>query len=216
MNQVVKDKMKREIMVVANKHIFWKNEKESKFYDNSEIDFEKKILKHYEYMVRGEAEVNFDYKQPIWYWIVINQDNKIFVYKRWGADSNAWDHRLHSKIAIWVGGHIEKEDEDLENPLSDSLIREIEEELNIKPEDIISSEAIWYINNESDEVSKVHIWIAYIVKVSNSNFELLDWELDNWEFVTLSTLEGMFNSGNYDVEPWSQIVFDSVKNYLNK
>lgn len=216
MNQIVKEKMKREIMVVANKHIFWKIERENKFYENSEVNFEKNILKHYEYMVRGEAEVNFDYKQPIWYWIVINQDNKIFVYKRWWADSNAWDQRLHSKIAIWVGWHIEKEDEDLENPLSDSLIREIEEELNIKPKDIISSEAIWYINNETDEVSKVHIWIAYIVKVSNSNFELLDWELDNWEFVTLSTLEWMFDSGNYDVEPWSKIVFDSVKKFLNK
>ena len=216
MNQIVKDKMQRKIMVVANKSIFWKKEKESRFYSNNEVDFEKNILKHYEYMVRKEAEVNFDYKQPIWYGIVLNEDNKIFVYKRWWADSNAWDQRLHSKIAIWVWGHIEKEDEDLENPISDWLIREIEEELNIKPENIINSEAIWYINNEEDEVSKVHIWIAYIVKVSNSNFELLDWELDNWEFVTFSTLEWMFNSGNYDVEAWSKIVFEPLKEYLNK
>jgi 8-oxo-dGTP pyrophosphatase MutT (NUDIX family) len=34
------------------------------------------------------------------------------------------------------------EDEDLENPISDSLVREIEEELNIKPDDIKSIKSI--------------------------------------------------------------------------
>jgi len=33
-------------------------------------------------MVRSEAEVNFDYKQPIGYAVVINENKDIFVYKR--------------------------------------------------------------------------------------------------------------------------------------
>lgn len=214
MNQIVKDKMQREIMVVANEALFLNYERESKFYSNDEVDFEQKILNNYEYMVRWEAEVNFDYKQPIGYWVLINEDKKIFVYKRWWSGSNAWEWRLHNKIAIWVWGHIEREDEDLENPISDSLIREIEEELNIKPEDIKSSKAIWYINNEEDEVSQVHIWAAYLVEVHNSNFELLDGELDNWEFVSIDTLEAMFNSWNYDVEAWSQILLEPLKRML--
>jgi len=65
MNEIVKDKMKREIMVVANKFLFEGTKRESKFYNNSEVNFEKKILKNFEYMVREKAEVNFDYKQPI-------------------------------------------------------------------------------------------------------------------------------------------------------
>lgn len=216
MNQIVKDKMQREIMVVKNKFIFWESEKESKFYDSLSFDFEKHILENYEYMIRWLAEVNFEYKQPIWYWIVINDIDEVFVYKRWWAWSNAWESRLHNKIAIWVWWHIEKEDKDLTNPISDSLVREIEEELNIKPEDVKSVEAIWYINNETDEVSKVHIWIAYIVRVHNSNIELLDWELDNWEFVSIHELESMIASWEYDVEAWSKIVFDAVKKYLVK
>jgi predicted NUDIX family phosphoesterase len=82
MNQIVKDKMKREIMVVANKFLFQNIEKESKFYSNDEVNFEKIILENYEYMVRGEAEINFDYKQPIGYATVINEKKEIFVYKR--------------------------------------------------------------------------------------------------------------------------------------
>ena len=216
MNQVVKDKMKREIMVVSNKAIFGDMNKETKFYLNSEVNFEKNILENYEYMIRWEAEVNFDYKQPIWYWIVLNDENEIFVYKRWWAGSNAWDKRLNDKIAFWVWGHIEREDEDLTNPISDSLVREIEEELNIKEKDVKSVEAIWYINDETSEVSKVHIWAAYIVRVHNSNFELLDGELDNGEFVNLTKLEDMIGSWDYDVEGWSQIVFAPLKEYLSK
>ncbi|MBT3729275.1 hypothetical protein HOF65_06275 [bacterium] len=52
MNQVVKDKMKREIMVVSNKAIFGDMNKETKFYLNSEVNFEKNILENYEYMIR--------------------------------------------------------------------------------------------------------------------------------------------------------------------
>jgi len=214
MNQIVKDKMKREIMVVANKFLFDDIKKESKFYDNNEINFEEKILNNYKYMVRWEAEVNFDYKQPIGYAVVINEKKEIFVYKRGGSNSNAGDSRLHNKIAFWVWGHIEKEDEDLKNPISDSLVREIEEELNIKPENIKNVNAIWYINNESDEVSKVHIWIAYLVEVINDNFELLDGELDNWEFIALDKLEKMVNSKEYNTETWSEILFEPIKKIL--
>lgn len=214
MNQIVKNKMKREIMVVSNKYLFdWKT-KESKFYNTSEINFEERILKNYEYMVRWEAEVNFDYKQPIWYAVVMNEKKDIFVYKRWWSDSNAWDSRLHNKIAFWVWWHIEREDEDLENPISDSLIREIEEELNIKPENIKTSRVIWYINNESDEVSQVHIWVAYLVEVINDNFDLLDGELDNGEFIALEKLEKMVYSSDFDTEAWSKILFEPLKNIL--
>ena len=214
MNQIVKDKMQREIMVCANKFLFENIDRESKFYSQDEADFENILLNNYEYMVREKAEKNFDYKQPIGYAVVINEDKDIFVYKRWWADSNAGDSRLHNKIAFGVGGHIEREDEDLENPLNDSMVREIEEELNIPEKNIKSVKAIGYINNETDEVSQVHIWVAYLVQVSNDNFELLDWELDNWEFVNINALEKMVYSDNYDTETWSRILFEPIKELL--
>jgi len=210
------DKMLKEIMVVKNDTLFKWIKRKTKIYTNDEINFEEKIIDIYEYMVRWKAEENFEYKQPLPYWIIINEDNKIFVYKRWWAWSNNGEARLHSKISIWVWWHIEREDENLNNILRDTLKREIKEEINIKESSIKSLNIIGYINIDDWKVQELHLWIAYIVKVSNSNFELLDWELDNWEFVTLSTLEGMFNSGNYDVEAWSKIVFESVKEYMNK
>jgi hypothetical protein len=54
-----------------------------------------------------------------------------------------------------------------------------------------------------------------LVEVLNDNFELLDWELDNWEFVSLEQLEQMINSPDYDTEAWSKILFEPIKNILN-
>jgi hypothetical protein len=36
--------------------------------------------------------------------------------------------------------------------------------------------------------------------------------LDNWEFISIEDLESMINSKNYDVEEWSQILFEPIKN----
>jgi predicted NUDIX family phosphoesterase len=63
-------------------------------------------------------------------------------------------------------------------------------------------------------MAQVHIWVAYLVEVKSSNFELLDWELDNWEFVSLEKLEEMLISWDYDIEPWSKILFEPIKKLL--
>lgn len=216
MNQIVKDKMVREIMVVANDKLFSDFPRATKYYENSEFNFEEVILENYEYMVRGEAEENTSYKQPIPYGVVVNSDNKIFVYKRWGAGSNAWESRLHSKIAFWVWGHIEREDENSKNILTDSLVREIEEEINIAHDEIQSVEAIWYLNEDDWAVSEVHFWIAYIIKVETSNVALLDGELENGEFISIEDLQDMLESPDYEVENWSKILFEPIKNILQK
>lgn len=214
MNQVVKDKMQREILVIKNSTLFSESERESKVYNSKDYYFENIIEWNSEFMVRWEAEINFDYKQPIPYAVVMNEENKIFVYKRWWSWSNAWESRLHSKIAIWVGWHIEREDENSENILRDSLIREVKEELDISPDAIKEVFPIWYINSEEDEVSKVHFWIGYIVKVMNSNFALLDGELENGEFKSYDELMQMINSGEYDVETWTQMLAPEIKKYI--
>ncbi len=211
MNQIVKDKMQREIMVVKNDKLFQNTKRKTGFYHDFEADFEKQILENYEYMVRWKAEENFDYKQPIPYAVVMDENGYVFVYKRWGENSNAWESRLHSKISIWVGGHIEKEEENSQNPIYDTLLREVEEELDVKKDNIKEIEVLWYINNDEDDVNKVHIGIAYLVHLYNSNFDLLDGEIENGEFVSIDELEKMINSGDYDVEAWSKILFNSLK-----
>jgi predicted NUDIX family phosphoesterase len=214
MNQVVRDKMKRKIMVVNVGVLFWDFLRESRFYDSGEHDFRSIVLDHYEYMIRWEAEVDYMYKQPLPYAAIIDEENRVFVYKRWWSKSNAWESRLHEKISFWIWGHVELEDENNKDLLRDSLIREVEEEINITAEQVGSVNLVWYINDDSNDVWKVHFWVFYIVRVKTSSFDLLDWELDNWKFLTIDVLEQMIHSWEYDLETWSEIAFPHLKIFL--
>lgn len=213
MNTIVKDKMQREIMVVKNSILFNNNRKDG-FLEKSN-NFEEIILENYEFMVRWEAEKNFDYKQPIPYGVVVSEDNKIFVYKRGGSGSNAWESRLHSKISLWVGGHIERSDITDNNLLLQSLLREVEEETKISHSDIKSAEPFGYINDDSNEVWMVHFWIAYIIKVSTKEIRLEDGELENGEFLSSDEIDSLVSTGDYDMENWSKILYGALKNYLS-
>ena len=214
MNQIIADKMKREVMVVKNADLFSDVERESKVYSTQDSDFETKILNNFEFMVRGEAEENTSYKQPITYAIVLNENDDIFVYTRWGKDSAAGDVRLHEKLSIWVGWHLEREDEDVENPLRDCLARELEEEINLKEENITEIFPIWYINDDRNPVWEVHIGVSYIIKTQNFNPLMEDGELESWEFVTYSTLKDMIASGDYDVETWTGLLAPEIEKHI--
>lgn len=179
MNQVVQDKMLREIMVVKNDILFKDISRVSGFIKVDGNDFEKMLLANFEYMQRGVAEVNFDYKQPIPYGVVRDRETgKIFLYKRGGSTSNAGDARLHSKISIGVGGHIEKTDAVTQNLMVDCLLREIEEEMGIKKENIKNIQLLGGINDDGNEVGKVHFGMCYIVDIEGQDFSLDDGELE--------------------------------------
>jgi predicted NUDIX family phosphoesterase len=214
MNQIVTDKMQRKIMVIKNEILFWESERKEWLLPIN-LGYEDIIVKNYEYMIRWEAEQNFNYKQPIPYWVLISNDKKIFVYKRWWSNSNAWEKRLHSKIAIWVWWHIEVDDIVDSNLLRSSLLRELEEEVNIKEEDTKEIKVLWYINYDSDEVSKVHIWVCYAILTNKVETSLTDWELEKWEFVSIQELENMVSNPEYDVEPWTKLILNDVKNYMS-
>ncbi len=214
MNQIIADKMKREIMVVANSALFTDIKRESKVYTTKESDFEWKILNNFEYMVRGIAEKNTDYKQPITYAIVLNEKNEIFVYKRGDKNSAAGEGRLHEKISIGVGGHLEREDEHVENPLRDCLARELEEEINLKEENITEIFPIWYINDDRNEVGEVHIGVSYVVKTKNFNPKMEDGELAQWDFSSYADLQAMIASGDYNVETWTELLAPEIKKYI--
>jgi len=201
-------------MVVKNSHLFSDINRESKVYNTEDSNFETKILENFEFMVRKVAEENTDYKQPITYAIVLNEQNDIFVYIRWGKDSAAGDARLHEKLSVWVGWHLEREDEEVENPLRDCLARELEEEIALREENITEIFPIWYINDDRNPVGEVHIWVSYIVKTQNFNPLMEDWELASGEFVSYEKLREMIESWNYDVETWTDLLTPEIQKYI--
>ena len=214
MNQIIQDKMKIEVMVIKNTTLFANTQRESKVYTSDEADFEKQILENYEFMVRGEAEENRDYKQPIPYSIVLNEKGEIFVYIRGGDNSAAGDKRLHDKLSIGVGWHLEREEEWLKNPITDWLVRELEEEISLKQENITDIFPIGYINDDRNDVGEVHIWVSYLVKTKKFSPVMEDGELAEGEFMSYDILTGLAKSGKYNVETWTELLLPVLKDYI--
>lgn len=214
MNQIIQDKMLKEVMVVKNDALFANTPRDSKVYTSDEADFEKQILENYEFMVRWKAEENRDYKQPIPYSIVLNEKNEIFVYIRGWADSAAGDIRLHEKLSIGVWGHLEREEEGLKNPLQDGLVRELEEEISLKEENIVDIFPVGYINDDRNDVGEVHIGVSYLVKTHDFMPVMTDGELAQGEFMNYETLLELSKSGKYNVESWTELLIPLLKEYI--
>jgi predicted NUDIX family phosphoesterase len=207
-----------EIILVANRKKLF--EDESLTFQGSTTDEELvdriiyNIDKHYKSMRRGNekdptpksknAEINFDYIQPIPY-IVIKRGNQFYATQRL---KGAGEGRLHGKLAMGAGGHmnpLEQEWYAFNKVLTVNTERELEEELDIKGEYNLKITGL--INDDSDDVNRVHIGILGFLELED------DGEVSVKETKQLAgewyTIEELRESETYTrLENWGKIVVD--------
>ncbi|RPK20024.1 hypothetical protein [Paenibacillus xylanexedens] len=205
-----------EIIVVVPRNELFKNEKlafqGTLLNDGESVSQGMEIINnmenHYGTMRRGDAEVDVDFKQPIPY-AVIRRGDKIFVYKRLAGGGET---RLHDKLSIGVGGHMndmpeeEKaliEDFSFYTLLTDNLERELSEELEIGP-GARETEIIGLINDDSQEVSKVHIGVLVVIDIEEDVTVEVN-EPEQLEGFWLSITDLMKPEVHSKLESWSQI-----------
>lgn len=199
------------IIMVMNREKLFQERHFIGYMSVSEYNYMPLILNNFEYMRRWNAEIDPNYKQPIPYCVVINPETKkIFVYKRTGAWSNWGESRLYDKYSWWVGGHVDKSDVESDDLVYDALLREIEEEINLK----LTSEPklVGFINLEHD-VQIYHIWVMYIVETTQ---ELVwnEWEIALHSFMSLEEAENLLQNPDVVVEDWSVVALQWIKEYL--
>lgn len=152
----------------------------------------------------NNAEINTDFKQPIPY-IMISRGDKIFVYERL---SQGGESRLHNKLSLGVGGHMNPEEGDFDKQLFINMNRELEEELIITT----TSSTLVYtglINDDENEVGRVHLGIlGAMVLPINATVEVR--EVDQLRGFWLS-IDDLKKPEIYDrLESWSQIAVDTL------
>lgn len=205
----MKDKL---VMVVKRSLLFGKDIFEG-YRAKNEIDYESRILKDYYYLQRSIAEDDFNCKQPISYALLVNpEEKKVFAYQRAKKDYAYAEKRLQGKWSWGLGGHIENNDGTKGNPMHYSMLRELEEEVEFSG--ISKIDVLGYLNDDSDNVGKVHFGILYIVETQSKSVKPNDLEIAQGELKTISELEDI--SKNYDVESWSEFAFKPLKEYLDK
>lgn len=151
---------------------------------------------------RGDMELNPAYKQLITYAIVQDKEtNNVLLYKRL---SGSGEKRLVNKTSIGVGGHANMHKaETFDDLMFANFYRELNEELNIDGQ--IQAELLGFLNDDGNEVGKVHLGVVYLVQVNSAKKVTVN-EQDTLEiqFVPVEELEK-----DEKLESWSELLIQS-------
>ncbi|MCD6328450.1 hypothetical protein J7M28_12985 [bacterium] len=158
----------------------------------------KTISTCYKFAGRNEAEDDPSLKQIIPY-VVIRAGSKIMLMRRLRKQS---EKRLWDKYSIGIGGHLNTADgkSDFFDYLLTGLERELQEELHISTG--CPCRLIGCINDDTNDVGRVHFGIAFQALVSADDVQIREVEKMTGRFVEISELD------NYkpEMESWSRIL----------
>ena len=151
------------------------------------------------FMDRAAAEEDPSHKQLIPY-CIFRCGDRILHYTRGKAGGES---RLHAKISVGVGGHVNPIDTDDGRTGSEAyhaaVTREIEEELDL-PEDH-THRIIALLNDESNSVGQVHLGIVHLIDLKSDAVASREDALLDLGFTPLADL----NSSLFErLETWSQ------------
>ena len=142
-------------------------------------------------------ETNPNYKQLISYIIVKNENGAILTYKRLKGGGES---RLHSRISIGIGGHMNPHEGLSEYPLlTENAKRELKEELGVDA----NLTLIGFVNDDTNAVGEVHFGIVYIATVNESEIHITETDTLAIEFT-----DGVYYLDN--LETWSELILDKV------
>jgi predicted NUDIX family phosphoesterase len=159
------------------------------------------IKEHQEFLPRVAMEVNPSYKQIIPY-LVYEYEERYFLMQR---TAQGGEQRLHNKYSLGIGGHIRHEDMLENSSIIDWTYREFHEEVEFNG--TFSVEPLGIINDDSNEVGKVHIGFVFLLKGDSPIIKVKS-ELRSGVLLPLEELVD-FKS---HMENWSQLVLEYLFN----
>lgn len=149
--------------------------------------------------------------QPIPY-IIIQHKNEVLAYVRPSVGNET---RLHGKVSIGFGGHVDLDDVksyesiiDFKETMEVAAIRELYEELSLN---INSNELNWsgLIRRNDGPVDRVHIGFVVILKINESQKNKLkkSEETGELKFIDINNIPDTFN--NYEIESWTKALINA-------
>lgn len=158
------------------------------------------------YVLRDPAETDTTLKQLIPY-VVFRAGSEhgpvFFTYER---TKKSGESRLHSKVSLGVGGHINPADGETTESFAafqQAMFREIGEEVDINTS-LVSQSYLGLLNDDSDTVGQVHLGVVYLIHLSMPMLQLRENAANNGQFRTLRQLIEIRDR----LENWSQMVLD--------
>ena len=194
--------------------ICFKKELLSGHLNKSEVFYDKslwhEILDNLQSTPRSIAEQDYNFKQLVVY-AVIKSGELFLTYKR---TSKTNEERLRNRYSIGIGGHVNIGDgsqltlfdsDDNESFVLEALWREIREEINIKSKIAGEPELLCFINDDSDDVGRVHFGTVWLVEIENPEVSLtMEKGIGKLEFCSLNQLQ----TRKKQFEKWSELLID--------
>ncbi|HYK01976.1 MAG TPA: NUDIX domain-containing protein [Thermoanaerobaculia bacterium] len=154
------------------------------------------IVERHFFLDRPTAELSPQYKQIIPY-VLIRHEQSYFLLQRTQKQTEA---RLHHKLSLGIGGHINPDTPEL----LDGLRKELEEEVNVEGDYDLSFTGI--LNDDTTDVGRVHLGAVYILDAFDLNVTVRETEKMTGRWVPREELAQHREA----METWSQIVYDAV------
>ncbi len=159
------------------------------------------------FMDRAIAETDPTHLQLLPY-VVIMSGHRVLTYQRGKLGG---EERLHGKLSIGFGGHINPHD-DPDEPfwaMANGTIRELLEETGLKlTHDALQRTVIGLVNDDSNPVGEVHLGVVSAIAINERQAEEVLHNCENtvvnpmWTPILDFTNDELF----FTLEPWSQYV----------
>jgi predicted NUDIX family phosphoesterase len=172
------------------------------------------IEDHGVFLERDAAEADPAYKQPIPY-VAVLWGESILVVRRRSAQGET---RLHGKMSIGLGGHIEPVDSTAlsghRGAILRGLEREIAEELALEPgSSLAAPKFVGLINDDSTSVGQVHVGLAFITSAASPTgsppVRLRETDKMAGGFAPLAASESLWKNLG-DFETWSSAMLEGA------
>lgn len=154
------------------------------------------ILDGHFFLDRPTAEVSPQYKQIIPY-VLIRHGDSFYLLQRTQKQTES---RLHLKMSIGIGGHINPDTPEL----LDGLQKELEEEVDVQGDYDLAFAGI--LNDDTTEVGSVHLGAVYILDAHEQNVTVRETDKMTGRWATRAELA----ENREHMETWSQIVYDAL------
>lgn len=157
------------------------------------------LLAEHFFLPREQAEYDSTVKQIIPY-VLLRRGEAYFLLRRLKKQTET---RLHDKLSLGVGGHINPTEEAAADPLEAGLRRELAEEVDVPR--VLSLTCVGVLNETTGGVSDYHAALVYVLE-TDGEVTVRETEKMSGTWATPDQLEAVRDQ----LETWSQLALDAV------
>ena len=169
-------------------------------------DFLARLPERVFFMARPAAEANPQFRQIIPY-VLVNYHGKYLTVTRQVTQTET---RLHNKVSLGIGGHINPVDGNPSNVLDAGLRRELSEELATdNPPGLTDLELVGLICDNADEVSRVHLGVVMRWQAIEP-IRIRETDKMDGSYLTLYEIRSHYDR----LENWSRLVYDHLATHF--